>query len=248
MSTLNKPLITVIMPVFNEEENISQSLSSLIRVVRQDLYKKNRWPTEVLIIDDGSTDQSINIIKNIIKDQQITRLIRHDKNKGKGSAISTALSYARGDICIIQDADLEYNPSDLSKLLKPLITGKAHVVYGSRFLSLKYYNGLWSNLLGNKVLSLAGSLLIRRHITDIMTCYKAFFRNQLKNVKAASFDVEPEISAKLLLDRNINFIELPINYNPRLEGKKIKKLDGFISLWRLITTIVSVQRETLFKK
>ena len=242
------PLISIIVPVFNEEESVRHALSKLLHVVQKDLQSKLCWPTEILIIDDGSTDKSFEIITQIIENNSLVQLIRHSKNLGKGSAISTALKRAKGAICIIQDADLEYNPSEIVKLIEPLIQGDAHVVYGSRFLNLRNYNGLWSHLLGNKVLSVAGCFLIRRRITDIMTCYKAFYRKLLKDVKANSFDVEPEITAKLLLRRNIRFLEFPVSYNPRLKGKKITKLDGFISLWRLIITIISVQRENRFKK
>ena len=248
VSLSKNPLITIIFPVFNEEETVEESLSGLIDVVHKDLQIKMKWPTEILIVDDGSTDKSYEILQRITQNLQTVQLIRHKQNMGKGSAISTALKDARGDICIIQDADLEYNPSEIAKLIAPLITGEAHVVYGSRFLLLKNYNGLWSNLLGNKVLSAVGSLLIRRRITDIMTCYKAFRRELIKDVKANSFDVEPEITAKLLLERNVRFLEFPISYNPRIKGKKITKLDGFISLWRLVITILSVYNERRFRK
>lgn len=248
MPTSKNPLITIIFPVYNEEESVGQSLAKLIHVVQKDLQQKMRWSTEILIVDDGSTDRSFEIIDKIIRNYSLVHLLRHKRNMGKGSAISTALKGAKGDICIIQDADLEYNPSEISKLLEPLIRGNTHVVFGSRFLSLENYKGMWSNLLGNKVLSAVGSFLIRRRITDMMTCYKAFRRGLLKEVKANSFDVEPEITVKLLMRSNIRFLEFPISYNPRLKGKKIKKLDGFISLWRLIMTILTVQKDEIFRK
>lgn len=240
-------LITIIVPVYNEEETLEPALTKLINVVKEKMILKLGWSVEVLVINDGSTDRSADILKRYKVVEFNFQIIDHMRNLGKGSAISTALKIAKGEICIIQDADLEYNPNEIPQLLKPLVEGKLHVVYGSRFLNLTNYNGLWSNLLGNKALSFAGSLLIRRRITDIMTCYKAFRRDLLKDVKAHSFDVEPEITAKLLLDRNIKFIEIPISYNPRLKGKKINKLHGFTSLCRLIITIISIQNETLFK-
>lgn len=248
MFKLNSPLISIIVPVYNEEDNLGKLLPSLIDVVKSDLIKNKNWPTEILIVDDGSTDNSVEITRRIIRNQPNIHFFRHKRNRGKGAAISTALKSIKGNICIIQDADLEYHPSEISSLLKHIINGETHVVFGSRFLDIKTYNGLWFNFLGNKMLSLLGSLLIRRWVTDIMTCYKAFRCELLDSVSAKSFDVEPEIAAKLLLRRNIRYREFPISYNPRKEGKKIVKLDGFLSLWRLFKTIRTIQKEWLKNK
>lgn len=242
------PLISIIVPVYNEENNIKQSLSRLINAVQKDLHGKKKWYTEIVVVDDGSTDNSLEIIIKFVENHSIIRLIRHKKNQGKGAALSTAFKNTKGKICIIHDSDLEYNPYEINKLIEPLVRGIAHVVYGSRFLELKKYEGLWSHLLGNKVLSVVGSILIRRRITDIMTCYKAFRRDLLQELKARSFDIEPEITAKLLINRSTRFLELPISYNPRLRGKKIRKIDGFISLWRLITTIINIQLQQRARK
>ncbi|MFX0140141.1 MAG: glycosyltransferase family 2 protein [Candidatus Hodarchaeota archaeon] len=248
MTIAKDPLISIIVPVYNEEESVRQLLSKLLSIVYNDLQNKMGWSTEILIVDDGSTDKSFEIIREFTTGKSIVRSVRHKKNRGKGSAISTALKHLKGSICIIQDADLEYDPSEITKLLRPIIKGEAHVVYGSRFLKLYNYKGMWANLFGNKALSVAGSFFVRRWITDMMTCYKAFHRKLLDNLKAKSFDVEPEITVKLLSNRNIDFTEIPINYNPRIKGKKIKKIHGFISLWRLVTTIIAVQRENRSKK
>lgn len=247
MSHLKKPMVSIIVPVYNEEGNLDHVLNNLFQVVNNDLIVRKEWRTQIIIVDDGSTDKSVKIIKNLINDKSNIHFLQHYNNKGKGAAISTALKSAKGDFCIIQDADLEYDPSEISMLLEPLIKGKYDVVYGSRFLQLKNYNGLWLNLLGNKFLSMVGSFLIQRHISDIMTCYKAFRRVLLQNVSSRSFEVEPEITAKLLLNRSIRFREYPISYKPRLDGKKIKKIDGFISLFRLVITILIIQKKNLFR-
>lgn len=241
-NTIN-PLITIIVPVYNEEKNIEQALTSLIKIVHNGLHKEKNWSSEIIIVDDGSTDESYQIISKFLNKDKFIRFISHNSNQGKGAALSSALKAAKGKICIIQDGDLEYDPHEIPMLLEPIIKGKTHVVYGSRFLRLNHYNGLWFHLIGNLALSLAGSLFLRRRITDIMTCYKAFRIELLQDLISKTFDVEPEITVKLLKNRNNKYMEFPISYNPRLKGKKIRKIDGFISLRRLIITIRS-QRGT----
>lgn len=236
------PLITIIVPVYNEEKSIEQALSSLVKIVQEDLHKEKNWLSEVIIVDDGSTDESHQIISKFLKYNKFIRYLSHKTNQGKGAALSSALKAAKGKICIIQDGDLEYDPREISMLLEPIVEGKTHVVYGSRFLKLSHYRGLWFHLLGNLALSFAGSIILRRRITDIMTCYKAFRRELLQDLKSRSFDVEPEITVKLLLDRKNRYLEFPISYNPRLKGKKIRKIDGFISLRRLILTIMTLKK------
>ncbi len=241
MSNDEDPLVTIIVPVFNEESIIKRSLTKLFDAIEADSYSDKSWPTEIIIVDDGSTDRSHKIILKMVRNKKIVQILQHNTNQGKGAALSSALNIAKGNFCIIYDADLEYDPYEIRLLIGPLIQGEAHVVFGSRFLKLNKYNGLWFNLLGNKILSLMGSILIRRRITDIMTCYKAFKPELLQDLRARSFDVEPEIAAKLLLNNNHKYLEKPISYNPRFRGKKIKKIDGFISLWRLIKTIMAIQ-------
>ncbi|MFX1282114.1 MAG: glycosyltransferase family 2 protein [Promethearchaeota archaeon] len=240
-------LISIIIPVFNEEENIRELLFNVLEVDCNYLRKIHKWNTEIIIIDDGSTDNSSYIIEEISLKTPNIRIINHNGNKGKGSAISSALKRAEGQVCIIQDADLEYNPLEIPKLLEPIINGKYDVVFGSRFLNFQNYSGLWTHLAGNKILSLISSLFLQQQVTDIMTCYKAFRRDLIQNINSKSFDVEPEIAAKLLYKRNVRFKEIPISYNPRLKGKKIKKFHGIISLYRLVLTLLKIQYKEIFK-
>jgi len=215
---------SIIVPCYNEEETIATTIEKL-KGVNIDCEK------EILVVDDGSTDNSASIVEKI----KGVKLVRHNKNMGKGAAVKTGVKLATGDIAVIQDADLEYLPEEIPKLIKPLFEKKADVVYGSRFLGS--HKGMSaSHIIGNKILSLATRILYRAGITDVMTGHKAFLREALDNVEleAKRFEFEPEVTAKMLRE-HYRIIEVPITYEYRKSGKaKIGWKDGYVSLWLLL--------------
>lgn len=224
--------VSIIVPVYNEEKTVSQILER-IKKVKLSIEK------EIIVIDDSSTDNTLTHLqrqKNII-------LISHEENKGKGAAIKSGLERATGDIILIQDADLEYDPEDYPKLIKPILENEVYVVYGSRFLNKKFKvvgknrTILPIHLLGNKVLSLIASILYGPKLTDMETCYKVFKKEVIKDIhiKSNRFEFEPEITSKIL-KKGYKIKEIPINYNPRSfkEGKKITAKDGIKSIYSLI--------------
>ncbi len=188
---------------------------------------------EIIAVDDYSTDGSREILKDL---ENRIKVIYHSKNQGKGMAIRSGLKRVKGDLVIVQDADLEYNPQDYLKLLPPIIEGKAEVIYGSRFLG-EPKNFFFLFYWGNRFLTLVTNLLYGSHLTDMETCYKLFKTRILKNLnlKAKGFEFEPEVTAKLLR-HNIPIYEVPISYQGRRYsgGKKITWRDGFPALWTLI--------------
>ncbi len=223
--------ISIIVPVYNEEKTISRILDKLGSV---NLGIKK----EIIIINDGSKDKSAEIIRKYIRDKDSKREYKFltKVNGGKGSAIKKGISLCKGDIITIQDADLEYNPEDYKKLIKPILNKEALVVYGSRFL--KPHKPMYRiYFLGNKLLTLLTKVLYGSKITDMETCYKVFRADVIKNLKIKSnqFDMEPEITARILKQR-IRIKEVPISYNPRSveEGKKINWRDGIQAIWTLI--------------
>ncbi|PIV64104.1 MAG: glycosyl transferase [bacterium (Candidatus Ratteibacteria) CG_4_10_14_3_um_filter_41_18] len=230
--------LSVIMPVYNEEKTIAE----IIRRVKAVNLKK-----EIIIVEDGSTDKTKEILKEIIKqndsqndsDNKIT-IINQRKRHGKGTAIRRALKEVTGDIVIIQDADLEYNPAEISKVIAPIMAKKSKVVYGSRVKGHgKPFSSLmgWIYYLGGFSLSLFVNLLYQAKITDEPTCYKAFSTEVLKNVQlnCQNFEFCPEVTAKVL-KKGIKISEVPITYHPRSlrEGKKIGLKDWFIAVWTLL--------------
>ncbi len=232
--------LSIIIPAYNEEETIKELLNKVKNVNLYDVKK------EIIVVDDGSKDSTIEIIKKI----KGIYLIKHSKNKGKGAAIRTGIKYATGDITIIQDADLEYNPNDYYKLIKPIIDNKTQVVYGSRFLDhdvyikrhKKFVKGKHTKAytafyFGGRFLTLLTNLLYKGNITDESTCYKVFRTKLLKslNLKCNRFEFCPEVTAKVL-KRGHKIIEVPTSYNPRTmeEGKKINWKDGIEAVWTLI--------------
>lgn len=219
--------LSIIIPIYNEEKTLLKILEKIRKVDLKNIKK------EIIIVDDCSTDNSWNIIKNL-KDMNIKKL-RHNKNKGKGGAIKTALNEVTGDYIIIQDGDLEYNPEEYKKLLKYI--NKYEVIYGSRLLGkIKGFN-VPLHYIGNQILSIATTILYQKRITDMETCYKLIKSDIIKNIKIDSnrFDFEPEITAKLL-KRGYKIKEVPISYNCRSfkEGKKITVTDGIKALYVLL--------------
>jgi glycosyltransferase involved in cell wall biosynthesis len=220
-------LLSVIVPVFNERTTVTE----IVRRMRQ---VELPVEIEIIIVDDHSSDGTDKILSAL--EDSTVRVLRHNTNQGKGAAIRTGLAVARGDLVLIQDADLEYDPEDWPKLLHPLLRGKAQVVYGSRFTGERK-NMLFWHWVGNRMLSLVTNVLYNTTISDMETCYKLFDRKVLDGITIVSdrFDFEPEITAKVLR-RGYRIYEVPISYNGREfdEGKKITWKDGFGALWALI--------------
>ena len=219
--------LSIIIPCYNEEATILQVVSRINNVKIQDIKK------EIIIINDGSTDGTINKIKDI----NDLVIINHDKNKGKGEAIRTGLKYVSGDLIIIQDADLEYDPSEYPNLIKPFESNKIDVVYGSRNLKKNEYS-LFSFYIGGIIITKFANLLYpNAKLTDLHTCYKIFRKKLILelNIESTGFEFCPEITAKIL-NKKISIKEVPISYYPRSkkEGKKIKWRDGIIALYVLI--------------
>jgi len=220
--------LSIIIPAYNEEKTI-------MAVVEKVLLVKLPLEKEIILVDDCSRDGTLKVMKALARNHQAISFFHHEVNKGKGASIITGLSHASGDIILIQDADLEYNPNDYSTLLSPLLSGKADVVYGSRFLGKNYKllgHGrimLPLHYIGNRALTLITNLLFGSNITDMETCYKVLRRSILKKftLRAKRFDFEPEITAKILKN-GYNILEVPITFKPRSfeEGKKITWRDG----------------------
>ncbi|MBI5476765.1 MAG: glycosyltransferase family 2 protein [Ignavibacteriales bacterium] len=219
--------LSVIIPVYNEERSLKQLLDKVLNV---------KLEKEIIIIDDYSTDNSRKIIEEYSKHSDI-KTVFHKKNSGKGKAIRSGIEHITGDVVIIQDADLEYEPEDYPKLIQPIIDGKTNVVYGSRELGTTHQHSYFSFYIGGKFLSWLTNILYESNITDEPTCYKVFKADLLKsvNLKCERFEFCPEVTAKVL-KRGEQIVELPIHYYPRTknEGKKIKWKDGIEAIWTLL--------------
>lgn len=219
--------LSVIIPVYNEFESIQVILK---RVQEQNLAY------EIIAVDDGSRDGTRDILKELDGKDGV-RVILHERNKGKGAAVRTGMQAAQGDILIIQDADLEYDPRDIPGLLQPINEGVADVVYGSRFLGRARRVTMFWHQVANKMLTFMTNILYDTILTDMETGYKVFRREVLNGMilRANSFDFEPEFTAKIL-KRKFRIYEVPITFNPReySEGKKIKLHDAFEAVWTLL--------------
>ena len=220
--------LSIIVPVYNEEKTLLPLLKKVQNVKLLGLKK------QIIVINDGSTDKTAEVMKKIkIPGIQI---YQHDKNRGKGAAIRTAIPHTTGDFVIIQDADLEYDPADYVIILKPLLDGRADVVYGSRFKGVGRAFLFW-HYVGNKLLTFITNILYDTILTDMETCYKAFKGDLIRSIPLRSnrFDFEPEVTAKIL-KRGVKLFEVPINYDGRNfeEGKKITWRDGVVALVCLI--------------
>jgi len=219
--------LTVLIPVYNEIHTIREILK---RVQATELAD------EILLVDDGSTDGTRDILEEL-NGQGAIRVILHEKNQGKGAAVRTGIKNATGDVLLIQDADLEYDPRDYPALLRPLQEGLAEVVYGSRFLGAPRRVAMFWHMVANKLLTLITNILYNTILTDMETGYKVFRKEVIEDIPlhAKRFEFEPEFTAKIL-KRGVRIFEVPISFNPRDydEGKKIGLSDAFEAIWALI--------------
>jgi len=219
--------LSVIIPVYNEVNNIHE----IIRRVQA-----TKLASEIVIVDDGSKDGTRDALKAMDGKEKV-RVILHEQNQGKGAAVVTGMKAAIGDVLLIQDADLEYDPRDYPLLLKPIEEGLADVVYGSRFLGGSHRVTMFWHMVANRLLTFMTNILYNTILTDMETGYKVFRRKVIEgmNIKAKRFNFEPEFTAKVL-KRHYRIFEVAISFNPRdySEGKKIKFHDAFEAVWALL--------------
>ena len=219
--------ISVIVPVYNEVNNVMEIVKRV---------QETKLATEIVVVDDGSMDGTREILQKLNGKRKV-RVILHEKNQGKGAAVVTGMKAAKGDILLIQDADLEYDPRDYPMLLQPIKEGIADVVYGSRFLGGPHRVTMFWHLIANQLLTAMTNILYNTILTDMETGYKVFRREVIEdmNIRAKRFNFEPEFTAKIL-KQNYRIFEVPISFNPRdySQGKKIKLKDAFEAVWALI--------------
>ena len=220
--------LSIIMPVFNEISTIKEILSLVLATGHVE---------EIIIIDDGSTDGTRSFLTDYVTDHPQIKLIFHETNLGKGAAVRNGIKAANADLVLIQDADLEYDPRDYDALMQPILDGKADVVYGSRFMGAPRRSTMFWHMVANKLLTLMTNIMFDSILTDMETCYKLFKRDVIQSLTLRSnrFDIEPEITAKILKGK-FRIFEVPISFNPREydEGKKIGLKDAFAAIWALL--------------
>jgi len=226
--------LSILIPVYNEDETIFKVLQII-----NDLKLADSIQKEVIVINDSSNDNSKSEIERFLSTNSTDFiLVNHSVNKGKGAAIQTGISKATGDYTIIQDADLELNPSEINTLIEQVQLNKADVVYGSRFLNESKKGGTFLSNSANAFLTWLSNFIFRIKITDMETCYKLVPTNEFKriNLKEQRFGFEPEITAKLAKNRDLIWAEVPISYNARTdeEGKKIGWKDGIRAIWCIL--------------
>lgn len=220
-------LMTVIIPVYNEVATIGQVLGRLCECP---------VPKDVIVVDDASSDGTRSVLE-LWQSAPGIRLIFKERNEGKGAAIRTGLSDARGGVIVIQDADLEYHPRDIPALIKPIVEGQADVSYGSRFIGYDRFAGAWWQALANRALTFLSNRMTGTRLTDMETGYKAFSRDAILGIRLTQdrFGFEPEVTAKLAR-RGSRFVETPVRYFPRgySEGKKIRFRDAFYAIYAIL--------------
>jgi glycosyltransferase involved in cell wall biosynthesis len=220
--------LTVVMPVFNEQATVEQ-------VVRR--VQRSPLASELILVNDGSTDGTAAVLDRLAAEDGVT-VLHHERNRGKGAALRTGFAAATGDVIVIQDADLEYDPAEYDRLLDPILQGKADVVYGSRFIGGESHRVLYFwHMVGNKLITLLSNMFTNLNLTDVETCYKVFRRETISTLELREdrFGVEIEITAKLSRKR-ARIYEVGISYAGRTydEGKKIGWRDGVRAIWCIL--------------
>jgi glycosyltransferase involved in cell wall biosynthesis len=221
--------ISVVIPVYNERGTVEQVVNSVRAADVGEL--------EIIVVDDASTDGTQEVLKEKVS-SLINKIIYQPHNQGKGAALRAGFAAATGDIVLVQDADLEYNPADYSTLLEPILTGKADAVFGSRFMGGRPHRVLYFwHMVGNRFLTLLSNMFTNLNLTDLETCYKAFRADVIKNIELREdrFGFEPEVTAKLAKAR-CRIYEVGISYNGRTysEGKKVNWKDGFHAIYAIV--------------
>ncbi len=228
--------LSIIMPVYNEEKTVEKIIKTVLNV-------KIPLEKELIVVDDSSTDNSYKIVESLMKEYSEIKLFRNEKNMGKGFSLRRGIKEASGDIIIIQDADLEYDPNEYSKLLKPILEDRADVVYGSRFITTEARRVLYFwHYIGNKILTIFSNMLSNLNLSDMETCYKVFRADIIKKIKLKEnrFGFEPEVTFKISKIKGIRVYEIGISYHGRTyeEGKKINWKDGVRAFYVLIKNFI----------
>jgi glycosyltransferase involved in cell wall biosynthesis len=228
MTLRDIPVLSVVVPCYNERGTIRELLN---RVLAVPISK------EIIVVDDGSTDGSADFVESVAQRDSTIRLIRHPRNQGKGAALRSGFAVARGEVVIVQDADLEYDPREYPRIIQPILDGNADVVFGSRFEGYPRRVMLFWHTVANRLLTWVSNMTTNLNLTDVMTGYKAFRREVIQSINIASngFAVEPELTAKIAR-RGYHVYEVPVSYHGRdyWEGKKITWHDGLKSIWAIV--------------
>lgn len=242
--------LSIVMPVYNEEKTVL----NILEKVNASVSKLDEKITdfEILIVDDGSKDNTRNVLSSNFENHKKIKLFFQEENMGKGAAITRGFAESTGDIVIVQDADLEYDPEDYPILFAPILNGKADVVYGSRFKGTTTRVLYFWHSVGNKFLTFLSNAFTDINLTDMETCYKVFKGDLIRSMKLESkrFGIEPEMTAKISKVKGIRIYEVPISYDGRTydEGKKIGWKDGFSALWCILKFNLMYSCEGSFKK
>lgn len=223
--------VSIVIPVYNEEKTVA-GLVKTVQDVELDIDR------EIILVDDCSSDGTRSVLERLAEENEEIRFFAHEVNKGKGAALHTGFDHAEGDLVLIQDADLEYDPEEYPILFKPILTGRADVVYGSRFAGHGAHRVLYFwHYIGNRFLTLLSNLFTNINLTDMETCYKVFTRDALAGVtiKEKRFGFEPEITARMAR-KKLRIYEVPISYYGRTyeQGKKIDWRDGVRAIWCIL--------------
>ena len=235
-------VLSVIVPVYNEAATVE---CALLRVRSVPIR------TEIITVDDGSTDGTRPILTRLQEDGLIDRLVLHEQNRGKGAAVRTGIEHATGDLIVIQDADLEYDPHELPRLMQPILDGRADAVFGSRFLGDEHRVLYFWHRLGNGLLTLLSNMFTNINLTDMETCYKMVRADLMKSLplRTDRFGIEPELTARLAQSR-ARIYEVPVSYDGRryAEGKKIGWKDGVAAFWHIFRSNVLDRRAPVYDR
>lgn len=226
---IEDPVVSLVVPIYNEEMFLEQVMQRLLKLP---------FATEILLVDDGSRDGSAAIATRWSAENENVTLHKHDVNRGKGAAVRTGIAASTGDVLVIQDSDMEYDPENIPDLIAPIVDGRADAVYGSRLKGGAPQRAyLFWHMVGNKFLSFLAGVLYNTTLSDMETGYKAFRGEIIRGIplRSSDFRIEPEITAKIC-KRNLRIYELPVAYYGRSfeEGKKITWRDGFGAIWALV--------------